>query len=97
MPLQSTQSPAAAALAALFATDDALPEAWKSAALIDRTTDVVVLLDTVEAWSAWTVLLDHGCNYAAHVSEHLMTAQCVVAGVPVLVVKGDLLAEQVAA
>jgi hypothetical protein len=87
---QSTQTPASAALAALFATDDAMPEMWQAAHVLDRTTDVIVLLDTLEAWAAWTVILDHGCNFQAHVSEHLKTAQCVVADFPVLVLMGDM-------
>jgi hypothetical protein len=85
------KSNASTALAALFATDDLMPEAYRAAALVDGASELTVLLDSVEAWAAWTVLLDHDC-YGARVSERLMTAHCLVAGVPVLVVKGHQLA-----
>lgn len=87
-----TQSPASPALAALFATDDAMPEAWHSVAVYTLGGYAVVLLDSPEAWTAWVVALQERQEgpVAAQAGLYVRTAEGCVCGCPVMLVTGDL-------
>jgi hypothetical protein len=98
MPLDSTelQPPGCAAsraLAVLLAAEDALPASCHAQFLFDRPSALVVLVDSGHAWLSWTVRLDEGQEIDVHYGDFLMTAQLMVAGFPVMIVKGDRLPE----
>lgn len=89
---QSIHSPASRALAALFAADDGMPESCHAVALFDRPNIVVVLLDSAEAWAAWVVAVQEltGDHVCAQAGIHVATAEAVVCGCPVMVLRGEL-------
>lgn len=94
-----SHSPASEALMALLQADDQLPAAWQATEIIERADVLIVLVDSVTAWSAWIVAL---YDYAdqrpdAHVTDHLATATATVHEFPVTVVRGDQLPEMGAA
>lgn len=86
-----TQSPTGLALAALFETDDAMPEADRSVDVYVRDGVAVVLLDTVAAWAAWVLALKARREgpVSAQASLHVTTAEGRVCGCPVILVTGD--------
>jgi len=87
--VQPTQSPARIALLRLLAADDALPTDRRAVALINRPTALVVIVDTPLAWGIWV----HAIQLAAkaptefHRGEHMTTAENVINGWPVQVIK----------
>lgn len=94
-----TQGLLSAALAALFATDDAMPESEHSIAVYTHLGVAVVLLDTVAAWAAWVVALQarHEGPVSAQAGLHVTTAEGCVCGCPVMLVTGDYVPSAVAA
>lgn len=95
---QPTESPASAALAALFETDDAMPEGRHAAVVYTQNGTPVVLVDDLDVWAAWIVAMDAipGVQMSAQVGRHVSLAEGCVCGCPVLLVSGDY-AGQVAA
>jgi hypothetical protein len=100
MPFQSSGSPAplspaGRALLALLEADSHLPEIWQATELVERRGTVVVLVDTIEAWSAWVVALYDRADQLpdALVLDHVATASATVHHFPVTVVRGDRLPE----
>jgi hypothetical protein len=97
--LQPTQSPEGPALAALFATDDAMPEALHATVVYTQNGTAVVLVDDLDVWAAWIVAMDSlpGVHMSAQVGRHFSLAEGCVCGCPVMLVAGDLSEAQVAA
>ena len=85
----STQNAARLALLRLLAADDALPTDCQAVALLNRPTVLVVIVDTPLAWGVWV----HAVQVAAqlptefHRGEHITTAENIVNGWPVQVIK----------
>ena len=90
--VQPTHEPAAAAaLAALFDTEDAMPAARQPVAMFLREGTLVVLLGSTEAWAAWVIALQerHEGPVPAQAGIHVATAEGCVCGCPVMLVSGD--------
>lgn len=89
MRLQNSQSPARLALLRLLATDDSLPTDRQAVALLNRPDVLVVIVDTPAAWGVWVHAIGEAAGQPTeyHRGEHLLTAENVVAGWPVQVVK----------
>lgn len=89
--VQPTQTPASEALGLLLAIESALPEALQSSLMFDRQNVTVVLVESVDAWKAWTFrLISLRCEVESHLGDSLLWAQAVVASREVLILRGDL-------
>ena len=84
-----TQNPARLALLRLLAADDALPLDRQAVALLNRPTVLVVIVDTPEAWGYWVYAVRSAASGPTefHRGEHMTTAENVVNGWPVQVIK----------
>lgn len=84
-----TQSPARLALRRILATDYELPTSWQAVAVMDRPGCIVVIVDTPEAWGRWVYAIGTASDQPNEIRRgvHLLTAENVVAGWPVQVVK----------
>ena len=95
---ERTQKPASEALSLLFAIGAQFPEDCQDTLMFDQAAVTVVLVETVDAWEAWTLeLIRLNCEVESHVGDSLLWAQAVVARREVLVLRGDMAAAVMAA
>lgn len=85
----STQSPAGMALLRLLAANDALAADHQAVALIDRPGVLVVIVDTPRAWGMWVYAVRSAASGPSefHRGQHMTTAENVVDGWPVQVIR----------